>query len=425
MRLKKVTIENYKALGHLEFEVRDELLFLIGANGAGKSSILQALSLVRYFATGATTHFFRDRGWKVGDVRPKTTSVRPLQAASSVSGGRKLPARNFAISLVLEHEQTELLWTFRWSYSSERTLEEGVWILSPGDKLPRKVVGYPSSAKDGDNLLTDLLRVEGLQLPGSIFALIRPDTLGRSDDDNALLADLKSWAEQITSLEMLNPTTMRSRLIGDTSDIGVQGNRLASFLANLSPSAKDRVVRRVRDFYPLRDLDTTRKRAGWIDMQVAERFKLLARIDVEHMSDGFLRILALSAIPEFGEESDVILLDEVEDGIEPHILPRLIERISAESDAQLIMTSHSPLLINFFDQEDVFIVGRDGSGHCVGASATTLRPFREAEGYLGIGEIWANADMDWVYSSLPKFRAPRRSISEQPTAQEVLKYLRG
>ncbi|OAH42036.1 hypothetical protein AX777_22395 [Sphingobium yanoikuyae] len=91
MRLKKVTIENYKALGHLEFEVRDKLLFLIGANGAGKSSILQALSLVRYFATGATTHFFRDRGWKAGDVRPKTVNVRPLQAANSESGARKLP----------------------------------------------------------------------------------------------------------------------------------------------------------------------------------------------------------------------------------------------------------------------------------------------------------------------------------------------
>jgi predicted ATPase len=41
-----------------------------------------------------------------------------------------------------------------------------------------------------------------------------------------------------------------------------------------------------------------------------------------------------------------VLLDEVEDGIDPHILPRFIGMIARESKVQLIVTSHSPVLVN-------------------------------------------------------------------------------
>lgn len=423
MQLRRLTIENYKALGHVDIAFDGKLLFLIGVNGAGKSSILQALSLVHYFAAGRTDMFFKERAWHPTDARPRTSAGAALRAPLGDSA-RKLPGRNLAITLALEHEGCELLWSFRWSYSTSRTLEETIWLLAPGDSTPRKILGFPATARDAGPLGA-LLSLGRLNLPGSVLALIAPENIGLTADDADLLRHLQAWAGEITSLELLNPLTMRNRLRLEGDDIGAHGERLASFLAALSSDAKDRVVHRMANFYPIKDLDTTRKRAGWIDMRVAESFSQMGRIAVDHMSDGFLRILALCAIPEFAYDGGLVLVDEVEDGIEPHILPHLIERIAAESAAQLVFTSHSPLLINFFDQDQVYVLARDETGHTVGAPATALAPFQEAEGYLGSGEIWVNTAGPALYQALPRYRAPRRPISDGPAPEDVLRYLRG
>lgn len=423
MQLRRLTIENYKALGHVDIDIDDKLLFLIGVNGAGKSSVLQALSFVRYFADGMTTAFFNDRGWKPTDGRPRTAVVSPLRAETTDEGNRRFPARHLGISLALEHEGTEVFWSFRWSYSTERTLAESIWAMAPGDRLPRKIVSFPAAEGD-EGPLSALQPLGRLNLAGSLLALVRPEIIGATPADVALVRYLKAWADGITSLELLNPSTMRNRIRGKGSDIGPQGERLASFLANLTADAKDRVVRRMSDFYPVRDLDTTRKRAGWIDMRVAESFRLMGRVDISHMSDGFLRILALCSIPEFGKDDGLVLLDEVEDGIEPHILPRLIERVAAETASQLVLTSHSPLLINYFEQNQVYLLARDRNGNTVGAPATSLEPFQEAEPYMGSGEIWANAAGTSIYDALPRHRVPRQSISDSSGPSEVRKYLR-
>lgn len=423
MKLRRVTIENYKALGYVDVHFRRNLLFLIGVNGAGKSSLLQALSFVRYFNKGVPGDFFKDRGWKSTDARPKTTNVTPLRAATTPDGARRPMGRNLAISLALKHDDQDLLWSFRWSYGNERTIEESVWVLDRGSDTPRCLFSFPIG-RDAEDRFSYLLKAVRLDLPGSVLALIRPEGIVSSDQDAVLLQNLKAWADGIASLELLNPTTMRNRLRNDGPDIGSHGEHLASFLAALSADAKDSIVRRMADFYPINDIDTTRKRTGWIDMKVAEAFKLMGRVDLAHMSDGFLRILALCSIPDFGEAIRLVLLDEVEDGIEPHILPHLIERVAADSSAQLVMTSHSPLLINFFEQDEIYLLARDSSGHTVGGEVARLRPFQQGGNYFGTGEIWANAGLESLDASMPHFRPPRRRISEEPSPQEVIQYLR-
>jgi predicted ATPase len=196
----------------------------------------------------------------------------------------------------------------------------------------------------------------------------------------------------ITSLELLSPVAMRSNTRGSTQGIGVKGQRLAGFLAALDAKTKDKIVSRLADFYPLDNLSTTRKRAGWVDLKISESYQIGA-IGAAHASDGFLRLLALCAIPEFGHKSSLVLLDEIEDGIEPHILPRLIERVVADSKSQFIMTSHSPLLINFFPPEEVMLVTRSDSGESRLKELSNLEVIRAGGEYLGSGEVWANTGL--------------------------------
>src|SRR4051794_17109815 len=168
-------------------------------------------------------------------------------------------------------------------------------------------------------------------------------------------------------------------------------------------------------FYPLRDVATTRKRAGWVDLRVAESFEGIGWTGAAHMSDGFMRLLGLASIPEFSSSASTVLLDEVEDGIEPHILPDFIKLIARESNVQLVLTSHSPVLVNGFNPGQIAFVARRQDGCAVAASFNSLKPLVDGLEYLGAGEVWAITDMGRIgelvgQASAAAMPTPKRTI---------------
>ena len=212
---------------------------------------------------------------------------------------------------------------------------------------------------------------------------------GEDEDAARGLVDISSWAHNITSLELLSPTAMRQGTRGATRNIGGRGERLASFLANLDAQARSNVVERLARFYPIANIETTRKRAGWVDMRVAERFCRSATIPPTQASDGLLRLMALCAIPEFSDPTTTVLLDEIEDGIEPHILPEVVKAVVADSQGQFVFTSHSPLLVNFFPQEAIHVLAKRENGSVAACSFDELGDFGGGEEYFGPGELWS------------------------------------
>jgi predicted ATPase len=239
--------------------------------------------------------------------------------------------------------------------------------------------------------------LSSLDVSGSLLSILKTEAVGRTPENIRVLEGLQAWFNGITSLELLSPVAMRRGARGKQTDIGPRGEYLSGFLASLSPERRAKIVKRVQAFYPLQSLDTVRKRAGWIDVQIAEQYQDLGRIATTHMSDGFFRLLAMCSIPEFNENSSIVLLDEVEDGIEPHVLPLLIKQIETEISGQLIMTSHSPLLINTFDPDGIVMVARDKFGRTKTSSVKDMKTFELGLEYLGSGEIWANSDRDTIY----------------------------
>jgi predicted ATPase len=184
----------------------------------------------------------------------------------------------------------------------------------------------------------------------------------------------------------------------------------------MSPLTKRRIVDRLSEFYPLERIVTTRKRAGWIDLQIAESFRGIGNIKAGHVSDGFLRLLALSAIPELKNGASLILLDEIEDGIEPHILPDVIRRITDESKSQFILTSHSPILVNFVNEDEIFLMGRNGDGEVVASRITELRSIKSGLEYFGTGELWAMLDRNSLQENLIEETREHEESEERSTA---------
>ena len=400
--VEQIRIEGFKSLDPVTLPIDNGATFLVGSNGVGKSSILQALSFARAFGEGRCESYFENRGWLARDIYPKTQRLGGTDSESS-RRNRSSP-RPVRISIGLRHADYRLFWEFFWSTSSQRATGEYLFIRPKNGQLEIAFAfGGPLAEDD-----TAVLPFKELKIDGSLTSILHANSLAKDNEQHQeAIRELERWYSGITSLELLSPIAMRRGARGQQEDIGPRGEYLASFLASISSAKRERIVERVQRFYPLEQLNTTRKRAGWVDMQVFEQFKNFQRISPSHMSDGFFRLLGMCSIPEFQHESSMILLDEVEDGIEPHVLPNLIKQIDAETQAQLIMTSHSPLLVNQFSPDQIIFVARDRSGRSHAAQPDELPNFREGLEYFGSGEIWANSERTHFYDEVRQARNPR------------------
>lgn len=79
-------------------------------------------------------------------------------------------------------------------------------------------------------------------------------------------------------------------------------------------------------------------------------------------SDGTLRLLALTIIPYLNEKDSVYLVEEPETGVHPTALETIFQSLSSVYRGQVIMTSHSPLLLALAKPEQLMCFTKTPEG---------------------------------------------------------------
>jgi predicted ATPase len=128
-----------------------------------------------------------------------------------------------------------------------------------------------------------------------------------------------------------------------------------------------------------------------------------ARIPSNLVSDGVFLFLGYLYIVLGPEPASVLLIEEPETGIHPGLLRQLIKLFRDMTTGahggpptQIILTTHSPMLLNLVEPEEIRIVRRGEDG------ATTVTPFtnrpdlQKLLDYQGPGEIWVNQGEDYL-----------------------------
>lgn len=372
LKLKRVFASGFKAVDHFAMDLEPSLTLLLGMNGAGKSSILQLFAFARHMAAGTPSRFFEERGWDRKDLRFRSPGNR---------------ASIIRVVAIFESEKLgRVRWLMRWGLNTGRLQREMVDLRRP--ESAGRIILMEFNRQSGGRVGSE--RLPPLTLEGSLLSAIQER--GKDHEIDRVLVELFAWLTRIQSLELLSPSAMKGSTRLSAGDMGLRGDRLAGFLAALGTEQRARVASRVGLFYRLDHLDTIRKRAGWIDLVLSERFKNFGTVQSAQMSDGFMRMLALCAVPELPEAS-LVLLDEVEDGIEPHVLGPLMKLVVRETKAQIVATSHSPTLANVVDIGGLRLVSRTDEGRSVAVKLDTLPAFQLGSEYLGPGERWANTEL--------------------------------
>jgi predicted ATPase len=112
-----------------------------------------------------------------------------------------------------------------------------------------------------------------------------------------------------------------------------------------------------------------------------------------NVSDGTLRALAIASALYGG--SSLVVLEEPENCVHPHLLEALMS-LARDSPPQVILTTHSPYLLDHARPEEVYVVEKEGLETKVGRLSAmkelkAVRRFLEEGGTLG--EAWYSGMM--------------------------------
>ncbi|CUU34599.1 Predicted ATPase [Armatimonadetes bacterium DC] len=80
------------------------------------------------------------------------------------------------------------------------------------------------------------------------------------------------------------------------------------------------------------------------------------------LSDGTLRFLALSLLPYISESPEIYIIEEPENGIHPRAIEAIYQSLSSLYAGQALCATHSPILLNLAQPEDLLCFTRNSEG---------------------------------------------------------------
>lgn len=380
-----IKIANFKALKDFCIENLPKLVCLIGMNGAGKSSLLQALDFVAASFSGGD-HF---RDWKGEDIlngQAERSADICFELKLALSSGKQVSwGGEFSIR--------------EWKYRKE-------WVK---DADNRTLLYFDGAYLKLDSAKSEI-DLQDSAHKGSVFST-------RKFEHDLVLKEVKEEIMELKSLELLSPDELRrgSRTV---EEISLGGAGLPGFIKTLKKEKKlANLVADLQLFYPsLRTIEPNKPGPGWFGFDVSEVYGDEPKdgyayvTGMKHVNDGFLRILAI--VSQKYTKKRIILFDEIENGVNQELIAKLVDFLitgfddkTGLDDRQIFITTHSALVLNYLNDEmvrdGVVLLYRDKVGATKGVKFFEIEGMYEKLGYLNAGQVMAATDLVELNGRLP------------------------
>ncbi len=323
--LLNIKIKNFKSLEDTEINFSKNS-FLIGMNGAGKTTVLQAIDFLSAISLGEIAEWLDARGWSKKDL--------------TFYGNRK-SLIDIAVTFSLRNQ--EYIWRIYFNNKSLKcSMETITKQVSKNNFIPIMAVNSRNfTLFEKGKVLKGKIN---FKYQGSILSALKSDILG--DELNSI----HKFFNEIRSTELLSPTLMKKRARESKNSIGLGGEMLSAFINSLDKGKREKLQKALKDFFPNIDsFESKSLRSGWKTLSLIEKHNNKPiKTDSLHLSDGILRILAI--LSQLLTTESVLIFDEIEDGINQEFVEKLVDTL-LDSSHQTIVATHSPLLLNYLDDE--------------------------------------------------------------------------
>jgi len=354
--LSSVRIKNFKAIRDSGLLRLDPLTVFIGNNGSGKSSIIEALEMVKRLAANDLDSAM---SWFRGFEHVHYKGLKRLH--ESAPGATRITKGPISVSLRGHHKRKG----FR--AMTEIGLRDDNDVYLRREKVVR--AGFNTTRRDD----TAIKQVRG-QEPSS--KAIEPDT-------SILRADLSDVLDEWQFVR-LNPAAMGAprsiKRSGARVRLSPDGANVAEYLLEFAGKkwtnefqglfeALSFVLPYAKNFKV--ELLSELERQAYLQIAEAE-----FNVPGWMLSTGTLRIAALLALFRHPSAPKVLFIEELENGLDPRTIGLIVEEIRTaviSGEQQVIVTTHSPYLLDLFPLESIVMVER------VDGAPTFWRPNDDAD----------------------------------------------
>ena len=182
-------------------------------------------------------------------------------------------------------------------------------------------------------------------------------------------------------------------------DIGPSGENLAVILHKLEQQNGkgnfDAIAAELRSVVPgFQSVKTNRSGPeGKWSFQVLEN-RIQGAMNPDSVSDGTIRLLALSVIANWKEKSSSLLaIEEPENGLHPHLSDHVVQILrTASEERQLLVTTHNPEFLNCAEPEEVVLCDKK-DGLTVVRKASDVEDIQAFRKHFSLGELWVQGTL--------------------------------
>ena len=372
--ITRLAVKNYRSLEDIDLRL-GPLAVLIGANGSGKSNVLDVLRLVHDLIVGRIevgTAFGRRGGFKEivwGGDTERSINVRVELVAGASQG---LIKSTYEVRFVHDRRENTVL------------EHEGVWTEA-GDRLIRDNQGRVGVTGASD------IKPFNIDTRTSVLA-DRHVAAGVASD---VVESIGEWAfHRFDPVRMRTPQPVRRerRLAG-------VGENLATVVHTLF-SDRDPALAEIVDFLiacvpTVQELRSPITDDGLTYVALKED-DVPTAIGSWGLSDGTLLALALATALVTPHPPGLLALEAPDTELHPHVMETLADMLRlAAKKTQVIATTHSPYLLDFLPRKS-FVVFEKEEG------ATRCKPLKGRRGVqkvldeLGAGRAWYSGHLGGV-----------------------------
>jgi AAA15 family ATPase/GTPase len=371
--IKQFAVQNFKALKNIDIELASMTAF-IGENGSGKSTILEALSLVLRFTSGqnTTAEFLQD--------------IKAYSITNCHHGNTKVPT----VFRISTHEFSECSYEIEIqrqnlgennSISAKECLSLGIKNrvgpfereLLPrnhGDKSmiysPNKFAGTAERKFSTDlNQSSKMLGIYKLKF-SSLCKPVAPSVSNLENDGFGLpwLLEKIKYEDDEKFLEMQNK------------------------FCEKFPQFKKVQLFKTMSFSAIHEKTANTEHGVGINFILQSGVSIPA----SQVSEGTLIWLTLLGLFYSSLQPSVILLEEPEAGLHPKSQVEIIHLLRAFSEntqCQIVFTTHSPYLLDALKPEEVYVTKINTDGSTLLGKMSDNADVAKQLGTFNLGEIWS------------------------------------
>jgi len=320
-------ISNFKSLDNFRIAF-SKFTCLIGLNSAGKSTILQAIDFISAQMRGDISGWLTSREWDATKINSTTSSNFDIIVDLTFSYKNKLYRWTFVYMALLEE----------CNYESIRVVTN-ITNNSDNKVLFQVINSKFTIEKDGEIKDGEIIQ----KYAGSFLAKLKPELLPD------VIVELRDYLQNIHSLDLLSPKELKKES-RDGQRLGLSGENLSSFLHDFNTQQKQNILTNLQKCYPnIKDYMIRPTANGYYKLEITENFqgKSITN-EAKYLNDGILRMIAIFAQLETSQR--FLLFDEIENGINSELIEYLLDILIA-SKHQIIITTHSPMILNYMDDE--------------------------------------------------------------------------